>query len=310
VDRDLLRRYTDEWLGTGFDSHKESPFARRLTRAKEAWLAVWREESRTLQGGEIDWDNGIERLPFSLARKLTTKPDGEPPKPVASPFASVRIQAPPKTSLSGTNDWVIDNLRERRKARLRGQTPATPTHPNMPEDVVGAANLRAAILFHALMKASWRYRLGKCQRCQNYFVLKVNPSKTPYVRGMHCPDCKSPASAGASAKTKRADREKRLLDLAASVWSSWRAAPQFGERNEWVAKQVSGLVGETKAIQRNWITRHEKDIVAEVRKRAHAPIPETGEKTEPANRGADNTANTINRFKRARPRFGRGKVIA
>jgi hypothetical protein len=60
------------------------------------------------------------------------------------------------------------------------------------------------------------------------------------------------------------------MSLAAAVWHSWRPTPQFGERNEWVAKQVSSALGEKKAIQRNWVTRHEKDIAAEVKRRAHA----------------------------------------
>lgn len=259
---DLLRIYTDEWLRTGFDSDgKESPFARRLTQTKVAWAAVWGEEDRALRAPGIDWDSGIEYLPFSLARKLTIKPDGEPLKPFTSPFAPARIQ-PPKTPLPGTGEWVLDKVRGRRKAKLRDLTPAARTHPNMPEDVVEAANRRAGILFHAFMKATWRYRLGKCARCQAYFILKVNPSKKPYIRGMHCSDCKSPASAGASAKTKRADREQKLLNLAARVWSAWRPAPEFKERNQWVAEQVSDLLGEKRAIQRNWVTRHEKEIMA------------------------------------------------
>jgi hypothetical protein len=263
----LLRSYTDEWLGTGFDSEgKESPFARRLTKTKVAWVAVWGEEGRALRAPGIDWDNGIEHSPFSLARKLTIKSTGEPLKPAVSPFAPARIQPPPATPLPDTNEWVLYKLKERRGAKRRDDIPVTSTHPNMPEDVVVAANLRAAILFHAFMKAPWRYRLGKCRRCQAYFVLKVNPSKSPYARGMHCSECKNVASADASGKTKRAEREQKLLSLAAGVWSSWRPTPQFGERNDWVAKQVSDLLGERKAIQRNWVTRHEKEIMAMQRK--------------------------------------------
>jgi hypothetical protein len=265
---DLLRRYTDEWLATGIDPDgKESPFARKLTAAKVAFAATGKYEYR-LYFGKIDWDNGIERLPTRLADRLRVIPDGAvgmvQVKPIASPFASARVTQPPTKD---PREWVLSKIQEKRREKRRDQTPATYTHPNMPEDVIAAANLRAIILFHALMKAPWRYRLGKCKRCQTYFVLKVNPSKTPYVRGMHCSECKSPASAGASAKTKRAEREQQLLSLAADVWSSWHPTEQFGERNAWIAGKVCKLLGERKAIQRNWVTRHEKQINAELKKR-------------------------------------------
>ncbi len=276
---DILRRYTDEWLATGIDPDgKESPFARKLSEAKVAFAAVGKYEYRSAFG-KIDWDNGIERLPTSLASRLRVIPDSGvgmvEVKPLVSPFASARVsQAPTKDPLPGTGEWVLSKVREKQ----HGDTPATYTHPNMPEDVIAAANLRSIILFHAFMKAPWRYRLGKCRRCQAYFVLKVNPSKTPYVRGMHCSECKSPASAGASAKTKRAEREQQLLSLAADVWSSWHPTAEFGERNAWIAGRVCKLLGEKKAIQRNWVTRHEKEIIAELKRRARASIPETHEK--------------------------------
>jgi hypothetical protein len=42
------------------------------------------------------------------------------------------------------------------------------------------------------------------------------------------------------------------------------------ERNKWIADEVSKALGEKRAIQGNWVTRHEKDILAELKKRAHA----------------------------------------
>jgi hypothetical protein len=226
-----------------------------------------------------------------------------------SPSASTRVTPPSaKDPQPGTGDWVLEKLRERRRSKLSSTTKTTQAHPNMPEDVITAATLRAVVIFHAFMKAPWRYRLGKCKQCQNYFVLKVNPSKTPYVRGMHCSECKSPASAEASAKTKRADREQQLLSLAAGAWSAWRPTPQFGERNEWVAKQVNASFGR-KEIQRNWITRHEKEIAARAKKRAGTPISEAVESTSTANRETENLENTIKRFRGVRP-LGGGKGIA
>jgi hypothetical protein len=306
---DLLRRYTDEWLDTGIaPDGKESPFSRKLTGARVAWAAVWEHEYSTSWGSRIDWDNGIERSPIGLATKLsvTAHPDREPLRPAMTPFAPSRVQRPATTPLPATGDRVVDALRERRRAKLRDrtakQTPSTQTHPNMPEDVVSAANLRAVVIFHAFMKASWRYRLGKCKRCQEYFVLKVNPSKLPYARGMHCPNCKNAASAEASAKAKRADREQKLLGLAADVWSSWRPAPQFSERNKWIAERVNQLLGEKKAIQRNWVTRHEKEIAAELKRRTRVSTPEAVK--------VGNLAGTIKRFRGPGSRLEKGKGIA
>jgi hypothetical protein len=162
-------------------------------------------------------------------------------------------------SLCGRNGWCGSHTSGERPSHRR-------IDGGSEKNRFAAASLRAVIFFHAFMKAPWRYRLEKCKRCHNYFVLKVNPSKTPYVRGMHCSECMSPASAEASAKTKQAGREQQLLGLTAGVWFSWRPAPRFGERNEWVANRVNASLGR-KEIQRNWVTRHEKEIIAEAKKR-------------------------------------------
>jgi hypothetical protein len=117
------------------------------------------------------------------------------------------------------------------------------------------------------MKAPWRYRLGRCKRCLIYFVLKANPSKTPYLRGMHCEKCRNRASADASGKSKRAKRENELLELAVQAYAAWHLSFRK-DRNQWVAEKVSELRGKKREIQRNWVTRHEKDIVAELKRRS------------------------------------------
>jgi hypothetical protein len=116
---------------------------------------------------------------------------------------------------------------------------------------------------------------------------------------MHCSDCKNIASAGASAKTKRAERESQLLALAAEVWPLWRQTSKVRDRNDWVAEQVSRLFGEKKAIQRNWVTRHEKEIEAELKRRARASIPEDHEKAATAHREVESLTSTIKRFRGA-----------
>lgn len=240
--------------------HRRKAQAREIAR----WISGHPEEPTT--GGELvsdllqaytdEWlatgietDTGIE-LPFS--RKLTR-----------TNHAQHAVQQYERTGRASNIDW--DNGLERHPKPLHERLSA-----DMPEDAAKAANLWAAGIFHAFMEAPWRYRLGKCKRCHRYFVLKIQPSKKPYKRGMHCPECKSPASAKASGMTKRGAREELLMGLALDVWPLWRPEPRFGPRNEWVAKRVCDALGETRAIQQNWVTRHEKQIVAEAKRIAGA----------------------------------------
>jgi hypothetical protein len=262
----LLREYTDDWLATGIDDRgEEAPYTRKLTQAKRALRTVqWYEHSRFLAG--IDWDNGLEHRPRRIIYELTVSV-AEKNGAIAEEAKYAAEARAQRFSPKDANHRLLHGLREHQhKKRVEHGS----AYSKMPEDIRAAAKIRAAGLFHALMVAPWRYQLAKCKRCYTYFTLNIRPSKTPYVRGMHCPACKSIASADASAKTKRAEREEQLLSMAAEVWPSWRPAPRFGERKVWVAKRVSTLLGERNAIQRNWVTRHEKDIVAKVKERAHA----------------------------------------
>jgi hypothetical protein len=178
-------------------------------------------------------------IPLSLSERLNVSPEE---KAAAEDPETQHANCLPSTGPAPRSEVGLHSIpgyvpRSVRMAKARAAAP--PSYSKMPRDVVAAASRRAGLLFHAFTSAPWRYNLGKCKRCYCYFVLKVKPSKTPYIRGMHCPACKSIASAGASAKARRVERELQLISLAAKVWSSWRPTPQFGERNEWVAKQVS-----------------------------------------------------------------------
>ena len=258
--RDLLQDYTDEWLDTGIDSQgQERPFSRQITSTGSARSAVAGYEYAQ-HPVVIDWNNGLVRRRKNFAERLRVDPLEHIAKSGKDAQAK-KHKVSTKRSPPSFEDQLFSGLRDYRERKARN---IPHSYTNMPRDVERAARLRAACLFHAFMEAPWRHKLGKCKRCHSYFVLKNKPAET-YVRGMHCSDCKSIASAGASAKSKRAERESRLLGLAADVWSLWRH--QTGDRNEWIAEQVSDLFGEKRAIQRNWVTRHEKEIAAEVKKR-------------------------------------------
>jgi hypothetical protein len=261
--RDLLQDYTDEWLETGIDSQgQEQPFTRKLTLAGSAWSAVMGYE-HAQHPVVIDWNNGLERRRKSFAERLRVDPLEQVPTSKVSLRSKERLAAA-NNSTKDFENRLFSGLRRYRTAKM---SKLPHSYTNMPRDVVKAARLRSACLFHALMEAPWRYKLGRCKRCYSYFVLKNKPASI-YVRGMHCPNCKNIASAGASAKTRRAEREAQILGFAVEVWSSWRRyLPPGKDRNKWIAEEVSRLLGETKGIQRNWVTHHEKEIVAKLKAR-------------------------------------------
>ncbi len=296
--RDLLQDYTGEWLDTGIDSQgQERPFTRTLTGTGSAWSAVAGYEYAQ-HPVFIDWNNGLQRRRKTIAERLYV----DPTEHIAAANSSTeKLPTSIKYPVGSFEHRLFSGLREYRKAKGRN---VPRSYTNMPRNVAHAARLRAACLFHAFMEAPWRHKLGNCKRCHSYFVLRNKPAGT-YVRGMHCSDCKNIASAGASAKTKRAERESRLLGLATDVWPSWRH--QGEDRNKWIAEQVSSLFGEKKAIQRNWVTRHEKEIEAELKRRARASIPEAHEKAPTARLEVENLTSGIKRFRGVGPHSGRGK---
>ena len=184
----------------------------------------------------IDWNNGLERRRKSSAERLRV----DPLEHIARSGKGCPIQRNiglyQAVTANNFEDQLFSGLRDYRE-RKASNIPHSYT--DMPRDVERAARLRAACLFHAFMEAPWRHKLGKCKRCHSYFVLRNKPAET-YVRGMHCSDCKNIASAGASAKTKRAERESRLLGLvprlvllASPDQRSQRVDRRTGERLVW-----------------------------------------------------------------------------
>lgn len=310
--RDLLQDFTDDWLATGIDGQgQERPFERKLTRTQGAWDAVQKYESRPQF--VIDWNNGLARRRKTLAEKLrlySLEPAETPVRPAprfpSEVSASSKSTNSVKVAPGSFEDLFLTGLRERRK-RKRKAPEARLEDPNLPEDVIRAAELRAACLFHALMEAPWRHKLGKCKRCHCYFVLHNKPPET-YARGMHCQDCKNKASADASGRTKREQRKKQFIELAADVWNAWRPKP--GEdRNEWVAEQVCSLVGVKRAIQRNWVTRYEDEIKAELRKRVDTSTKAFHKDGSVMDVRAESIVSTVQRSRGTRTRFSKEKTF-
>jgi hypothetical protein len=260
---DLLRAYTDEWIDTGIDPFdgQERPFSRKLTRTKTAFSKV-KEYDFSHRPITVAWDDGLKRTPKTLSERLCVSA-------AEKAAASAAIAQPKPRTNTGPRAIKKKTAIQAVFARLSSKGALT-TYRKLPFDVDRAAQIRAAGIFYALMESPWRYRLGRCKRCNDYFVLKVNPSRTPYVRGMHCPDCKNTASASASAKSRRQEREADLIALAVIAWQACDRVPCKGkERNECVAELVSEALGKKRAIQRNWVTRHEKEIRAAAKKSIH-----------------------------------------
>jgi hypothetical protein len=114
-------------------------------------------------------------------------------------------------------------------------------------------------------------RLFRCDGCGTYFMRVREPKKdTPIKRGSWCAKCKGK---GGSRRTdeSRKNRKDERVQLAAEVWEQWKRDRRHGERAEWVARKINErLPSGRNHIAKNWVTRHTKEIEAEVERRNHA----------------------------------------
>ena len=129
----------------------------------------------------------------------------------------------------------------------------------------------AIALVLLLLDSPERTRLFRCDGCQTYFMRARAPKKNvPIYRGSWCENCKGKGSARRT-ETSRDARTKKMVERAADVWANWKQDRRHGERSEWVAEQVNKkLPANANHIAKNWVTRHQDEIEAEVERREHA----------------------------------------
>lgn len=128
----------------------------------------------------------------------------------------------------------------------------------------------AVYWFTELLDSPTRERLFRCDKCGKYFVRARAPRKgTPIYHGTFCEKHKNKGGARRTVESRNRRTEEKIR-WAADVWEQWKQDRRHGERAEWVAREVSERLSESRAIARNWVTRHTKEIEVEVERRKHA----------------------------------------
>lgn len=129
----------------------------------------------------------------------------------------------------------------------------------------------AMAMFLQLLDSQVCRRLFRCDGCGTYFLRKRLPKKgTLIYRGSWCPNCKGKGSARRTNKSRN-KRTEQMVKWAADAWVQWKLDRRHGDRAEWIARKVNGqLRGGWSYIAKNWVTRHVKEIEAEVERRKHA----------------------------------------
>jgi len=131
---------------------------------------------------------------------------------------------------------------------------------------------REMALYHflCLLDSPNRERLSKCDQCGTYFVRARAPKKDmPIFRGSYCENCKGSGGARRTAET-RERRKQEQIEWAADAWARWKPTNRYGQRSDWVVRQVNAKRGVSRRIQSNWLTRHNAEIEAEIERRKHA----------------------------------------
>jgi hypothetical protein len=187
---------------------------------------------------------------------------GAYPKTIFDTLKEFRERNPPRviTMDNGRSDvgLVINSL-------LEWSSPA----PDI-RDIFLRAHDHAVSWLVSLLDSPTRERFFRCDQCENYFVLARSPKKDlPIKRGTFCKNCKNKGGAKRAKLCRDLKTEKRI-HMAADAWVKWEPARRNRIRTEWVASQVSAKLPHGEPIRRNWVTRHQKEIEAEVERRTHA----------------------------------------
>lgn len=125
--------------------------------------------------------------------------------------------------------------------------------------------------FVRVLDLPYRQRLARCAnpRCGRYFVYARTPQH-PIKNGTFCKRCKHAGSVQRT-KASRSHRTDALIKLAADYW------PQYSEKKhrmphaKWIAKKmIETRIGRGISASGKWVTQHQKQIEAEVKRRKHA----------------------------------------
>jgi hypothetical protein len=122
--------------------------------------------------------------------------------------------------------------------------------------------------FLRLLNSPHSRHIARCDKCRSYFAYERARKRTA-ENGVFCSKCKKTGSV----KRVQSTRERRIrvrVGLAAVAWEQWKPTTRFGSRAEWVAQKVNTKWKETpELITRNWVTRHQTEIEAELERRNH-----------------------------------------
>lgn len=125
--------------------------------------------------------------------------------------------------------------------------------------------------FKRLLDFPDRYRFARCANpcCQKYFAYARMP-KGSIKNGTFCKKCKGYASVQRTLST-RDRRTKEMVGFAADVWEQRKPNSGHGSHKKWVAEQVSKRLRMTETPKTGrWVTTHQQEIEAEVKRRKHA----------------------------------------
>ncbi len=154
--------------------------------------------------------------------------------------------------------------------RVKGNYPRFDTLDLMSYGLQGAMETygqRYAMYYFAnLLDSPYSRHIARCDSCESYFTYQRAPRRS-IMCGVFCANCKDKGSVRRN-QSSRQRRTRNLVTLAADVWDRWRPNSHDGPRSTWIAarlnrKQPAGITG-------RWVTTHQQEIEAEVRRRKDA----------------------------------------
>lgn len=151
--------------------------------------------------------------------------------------------------------------------------------PSSTNDPESAAPDYATYWFIHLLDSPMRERLSRCEHCGRYFLRERMPKKgCPIKRGMFCKKHRDKARAR-SMKVIRIGRTAELVHLAARFWPEGDLRKGYQSRSTWIADRMNAQLpawaseyfqNRDGKARGKWVTTHQQEIEAEVRRRKHA----------------------------------------
>lgn len=132
---------------------------------------------------------------------------------------------------------------------------------------------RAILFFMQFLESPLPNKLFRCDRCRLYIVRRDAPRQL-IQRGTYCAECKKSSEASViRMNASRSGHLNKLIELAADWWPKWNSKKRFA-RSKWIAEMMEPKLPDWRKDDPptgNWVTRHSKEIEAEVNRRnAHA----------------------------------------